>query len=117
MEYEGDLELYAAVLSTTGLGLVVCDRYVRSVTYCGQTLEVYALLDQVITNGVSTFLRQLFIDLVLTGAIRVTLNLNVVVRVLNEDLSNLVQQREGFLLNGSLTGLELNTLHSFLEQV
>ena len=114
---EGDLELYTTVLCTTGLGLVVSDRYIRTVADSCQTLEVNTLSDEVVTNGVSTLVGQLFIQIVRTGVIGVTLNLNDIILVLDEDCSNLVEQRVRFLLDVSLTGLELDTLHSLLEQV
>ena len=46
-----------------------------------------------------------------------TLYLNDVVLVLNEDSSDLVQQGVRFLLDLRLAGLELDTLHCFLEQL
>jgi hypothetical protein len=114
---KGDLELYAAVLLTTCFGFIVRNRSIRTVTYSGQTLEVHTFLDEIVTYGISTFLGEALVELVLTGIIGVTLYLYDVVLVLNEDIGNLVEQRERLLLDSSLTGLELNTLHSFLEQL
>ena len=112
---KGDVKFYTAVLLTSRSSLVVCNRYIRSVTLGGHSLERNALANQVVANGVGTVVGQLHVEVVLAGAVRVALHFNDIILVLNEDVGYLVKQRVGLRLDSRFTGFEFNTLHSLLE--
>ena len=115
--FESNLELNAAVLLTTGTCLVVGDRYVRTITDSRHAACFNTFLSEVVLYRVCTLLRELAVHLCLAGVIRMSLYLDDVVSVLDEDIRNLIEEREGFLLDGRFAGLELDTLHRFLQEL
>ena len=113
---KADVELYAAVLGATGLGLVVGNRFLVAITMSGQLGSGNAGINQILTNSLCAFLTQLLIHLGLTYVVGVSLNLYLIARVRDEGHSDLVQDGKTLLLDYSLAGLELDTRHGFLQQ-
>ena len=56
---EADLKLYAAVLLTTGFGIVVRDRYFLTISDCRHAARFYTFLLEVFLHGVCALLREL----------------------------------------------------------
>ena len=92
---EGDLKLYPAVFLSSGLGVVVCDRFVLTVTDRGHTIGGDTFLNKVEQYCVCAILRELEVLLRVTGVIGMSLDLDDIGRVVDEGLCDLVHERVG----------------------